>query len=114
MFIKKDMWKTETKRKNLTEKCSTLSYTKNIVSFTGESHATWFNYFISIYFYDLLENYRGKTKLTSFDKMLINIDINMISISLANRLPNLLVLIFLKKGDFIILVLSFLTNITNQ
>jgi len=52
MFVMKAMWdETKINRKNLTTKCKTLSYPKNIVSFTGENHAQWFNYFIKIYFF---------------------------------------------------------------
>jgi hypothetical protein len=93
MFIKKDMWKIEKTRKNLTSKCSILSYPKNVISFTGDYHAKWFNYFIKIYFNDHFRDYRNKDELTSFTMRILIFDIDR----LYNNLDSELKLLNLKQ-----------------
>jgi hypothetical protein len=50
MFIRKFEWDKKKRETNVPIKCQQLNYPKNIVSYSGNNHAKWFNIFIEIYF----------------------------------------------------------------
>lgn len=50
MFIRKFEWDKKKRETNIPTKCQQLNYPKNIISYSGNNHAKWFNIFIELYF----------------------------------------------------------------